>query len=79
MPLPLFIKDLEGKVVISLPEIDGFERHRDNFLPDAVIVADREFTFGELPVPTYPAQEVLNGYHCADLGYCGLSGHAHSA
>ena len=47
----LRVQELKCEITIPIRELDGFERHRDKFVPHAVIVADLETPPGELRIP----------------------------
>ena len=79
MVTPFFIEKLKGEVAISFRELHGLERHGDNLILDAVIVADLELALGELLVPTDPADHFLNRSHDDVAAYRDFSGQAQSA
>ena len=45
------VQDLRGEVTIPCRELDGFELHRDKFIPHAVIITYLETPRGETPGP----------------------------
>ena len=71
MRLSLMIEQFENAGTF-LWKPDFAKRYEDNFVIDAVIIADDKFAAAEFRVPADEVEEVLNGHHVGVTGWQGF-------